>query len=565
MFQILERSVTSLRKYVFLVILALLAAVCTSALADQTCPLSPCPAQVTIKDKKRTILYAEDLEKHPEILSLLNMTKDEAVADWQARGVVLQAWSNPLTSRYSYIEITVNQDDEAKQFTDLVHLKDKNTWASYEKAVKESEALASDGYTFLKFQTDIKSQQSPNNNSFLMLRYKRSVPQGEYYGYMARTVYLGYTICLDLKFPTQKPPDSVATELTNIMKSFKTDESVAAEAAAAAEQQAASSPEGQASSPEGGSDVQEESSDIIITKKPPTQTITNSFKVEGTTFPGKQVIACLMRIGYDEPIRFTTTSHEKKGTFSLTITIPEPEETDWVLTLNVYDGENEDAHLIAETVFPYITYKKTLIPVTYDSVVPSSFAGEELVITGETIKNVDVQCLVTMTDGPYNWTKQIRTNGTGRFTFKIPFSDEGEYNVILVFSKKGQDTHRDTFVISHILTEEARRVQIRKSAKTVGYSVLSSNGAGAYIGQTLRFNNVYIKEVQQSGEQWLIIAAGQKTGDHYSQLLYFFYDTDPGFEVDERHTFYGKCTGMYSYESEESVESYPQFDLLLWD
>ncbi|MER2183919.1 MAG: hypothetical protein ABTA22_10395, partial [Clostridia bacterium] len=167
--------------------------------------------------------------------------------------------------------------------------------------------------------------------------------------------------------------------------------------------------------------------------------------------------------------------------------------------------------------------------------------------------------------GAYNWNKTVKTNGTGRFTFKIPFSDEGEYNIVLAFAKKGLDTHRETFTVSHILTDEARRVQIRKSSKTAGYSVLVS-GIGQFVGQTLRFNNLYIISVEQVGDQWIVVAAGQQVSDNkYNQILYFVYESDPGFTAGDRHTLYGKCTGMYNLESEETVESYPQFDLLLWD
>lgn len=558
--RILERPVTSLRKVFFLIVAVLLLAVCVSALADTDYSLSPCPAQLTLKDK-RTVITSSDLEKHPELLTAMGMTKDEALSDWQARGVVLQAWSE-LKTRYTCIEITVVQDDEAKQYVDLVHLEDKSTWAAYEASCKKSETLASLGYTFQTLGSTAKALQKPNGNHFLLLKYKRSYNGQEYRGYMGRTVYRGYTICVDLKCFNQTPPESVANEITNIMKTFVNSESVAAAAAAAAAESTVSGENN--TIPADSSDPQANAPEslITITAAPPAETNTNIFTVEGTTVPGTQVIGVLMRIGTDEPINFTTTSHEKKGTFKMKVTIPESEENVWLFALNVYSTEDQ---FLAEKVFPYITYKKTLIPVTFDSAVPESFAGDELTIAGTTVKNVEIQCLVTMNGGAYNWNKTVKTNGTGRFTFKIPFSDEGEYNIVLAFAKKGLDTHRETFTISHILTDEARRVQIRKSSKTAGYSVLVS-GIGQFVGQTLRFNNLYIISVEQVGDQWIVVAAGQQVSDNkYNQILYFVYESDPGFTAGDRHTLYGKCTGMYNLESEETVESYPQFDLLLWD
>lgn len=78
--RILERPVTSLRKVFFLIVAVLLLAVCVSALADTDYSLSPCPAQLTLKDK-RTVITSSDLEKHPELLTAMGMTKDEALSD----------------------------------------------------------------------------------------------------------------------------------------------------------------------------------------------------------------------------------------------------------------------------------------------------------------------------------------------------------------------------------------------------------------------------------------------------------------------------------------------------
>ena len=552
-----ERSVTSLRRLVFGIITALLLVFSVCALADTVYSLSPCPAQLTLKDK-RTVITVSDLEKHPELLTAMGMTKDEAVADWQARGVVLQAWSE-LRTKYTCIEITVVKDSESEQYVDLVHLEDKATWSAYVASCKNSEALASQGYTIQKLGTSAKELQKPEGVHFLLLKYKRSLNGSEYRGYMAKTVYRGYSVCVDLKCFNQIPPESVTNEITNIMKTFRTDESIAAAAAASAEASAGSQDIPGTETGDTGSD---EGSKISISAAPPVETNTNVFTVEGTTVPGTEVIGVLMRIGTDEVLNFHASAHEKKGTFKMKVTIPEAEENVWLFALNVYTADDQ---FVAEKVFPYITYKKTLIPVSLDSAVPESFASDELVITGTTVKNVDIQCLVTITNSPYNWNKTVRTNGTGRFTFKIPLSDEGEYNIVLVFAKKGLDTHRETYTVSHILTDEARRVQIRKSAKTAGYSVISS-GIGQFIGQTLRFNNLYITNIEQVGDQWIIIAAGQQISEErFNQILYFVYEQEPGFSVGERHTLYGKCTGLYNRESEEAVESYPQFDLLLWD
>ena len=40
---------------------------------------------------------------------------------------------------------------------------------------------------------------------------------------------------------------------------------------------------------------------------------------------------------------------------------------------------------------------------------------------------------------------------------------------------------------------------------------------------------------------------------------------EPPFALEEKHTLYGMCKGLYEYQSEEDPESYPLLDLLLWD
>ena len=552
-----------MRKYVFWVVLALLLAVCAAALADTDCSLSPAPGQVTVKGNKRTVITAADLEKHPELLTAMGMTKEEALADWQARGVVAQAWGE-LMKRYSYIEITVTQDDESARFTDLIFLNDSSSWNSYEEAVKNSEALSSLGIKLKNFRDKSKAQRKPDGIHFLLLRYEQSMRGTDCRGYMARTVYKGYTVTVDLKCFNQDPPDNISSEVVNIMKTFRTDSEVAAAADAAATPAPAvtdgtSGDIGSDTVDAGATPAPFSGSTFSISELPPQETNTNTFTVEGTAIPGCEVIGTLMRIGSDNAIVFKTDAHEKKGTFKLKITIPEAEENVWHLVLTAYEGD------ICKDVmdFPETVYKKTLIPLTLDSAIPESLVRDELVISGTTMRNVDVQCLVTGVGTPFTWEKTVRPS-TGRFNFKIPMADEGDYNVVLVFSKKGYDTNRKSYTVSRILTEEARRVQIRRNAKKVVYSSLVE-GIGPYIGELLYFNNIYITAIEQDGDQWRISAAETKTGDHYGHPLVFFAPEEPSFAVGDQHTLYGTCISPYQITTEESVESIPAFELLLWD
>ena len=271
-------------------------------------------------------------------------------------------------------------------------------------------------------------------------------------------------------------------------------------------------------------------------------------------------------VGDPMPQRFETTAHAKNGSFKLKMTIPENEESVWLMTLNVYESAESNT-IIADKVFDFTTYKKTLIPCELDEPVPEKIYADELVIQGTTMKAVEVQCIATNSAGQTVFSPNpIHPNGTGRFTFKIQLDDEDVYSISLVITKKGYDVNRQSFTVQRFLTDEARQDQIRKKAeKNLGYGTFRSR-IEQYVGKITKFN-VWITAIDQIGDEWRITAAGAKTGDHYSQLLMYFTQEEPPFSVDaeKKLTLYGKCIGLYQIQSEESVESIPSLDLLLFD
>ena len=561
-----------MRKLLFVILVALLAAACTAALADTEYSLSPAPAVVRLKDN-RTVVTAETLGDHPELLTVIGMSKEDTLADWESRGVVFQAWSeiNPKTwsaskSKYTCLEICVLQDGDASQFPDMIHAEDRTVWASYEESCKAN--LSALGYTFQAME---KPQKSAEGNRYLLLLYKRTTDSGEYRGYMARTVFNGYTIVFDLKAYNQKPvPGTHDNELYRVIKTL-------------ADSGTAGLPSVSGETPDGTADISSgegtENDDgtgtanydgtgrLDITVGPPRETNTNTFTVEGVTAPGAQVIGVMMKsVGDPMPQRFETTAHAKNGSFKLKMTIPENEESVWLMTLNVYESAESNT-IIADKVFDFTTYKKTLIPCELDEPVPEKIYADELVIQGTTMKAVEVQCIATNSAGQTVFSPNpIHPNGTGRFTFKIQLDDEDVYSISLVITKKGYDVNRQSFTVQRFLTDEARQDQISKKAeKNLGYGTFRSR-IEQYVGKITKFN-VWITAIDQIGDEWRITAAGAKTGDHYSQLLMYFTQEEPPFSVDaeKKLTLYGKCIGLYQIQSEESVESIPSLDLLLFD
>lgn len=561
---------TSLRKLLFVILAVLLVAVCAVALADTDYSLSPAPMKVTLRDN-RTVVTAQTLGEHPELLTVIGMSKEDTLADWAARGVVLQAWSaidqktwNASKSKYTCLEICVLQDSAASQYRDLMQdPSNKEGWREYIASYKGSSEWNSLGYTF---QAQDKDQYHADSNYYLLLKYKRSFDGGNYRGYMARTVWKGYTLVFDMKVYNQLPTDTQANEIYRVIRTLADSGDAGLPAVSGSGVEGSESgeiPEG-GETPDGtGSAGSSASAQLDISVRPPRETNTSTFTIEGTTVPGAQVIGVLMKnVNYSKPFQFTTTSHEKNGTFKLKVTIPEDDENVWLVTLNVYEGP-DFTNLVAEKVFDTTTYKKTLIPFELDSEVPGECYSDELTIAGTTMKAVDVQCIATDSSGRTIVDKKSHPNGTGRFTFRIPMKEEGIYDIALIVTKKGFDTKRFTYSVSRFLTDEARQAQIRKTAARVGYGALSSR-VDQYVGKTLSFS-VWITGIDQIGDEWRVLAAGSKTGDHYSQRLVFMTGEEPPFALEEKHTLYGMCKGLYEYQSEEDPESYPLLDLLLWD
>ena len=563
-----------MRKLLFVLLSALLAVVCTAALADTEYSLSPAPVTISLKNN-RTVVTADTLGEHPELLTVIGMSKEDTLADWQSRGVVLQAWSsidpktwNAAKSKYTCLEISVLQDAAASQHPDLMQSpSNKDAWKEYIASYKNNDDWTSQGYTF---QAMDKELYHADANYYLLLKYKRSFSTGDYRGFMARTVWKGYTLVFDLKVYNQLPTDTHTNELYRVIKTLADS---GAEGLPAVSGETGTG-EGTAEFPaEGGTESGAGNTrgtgtaPLSITVAPPRETNTNTFTVEGTTLPGAQVLGVLMKsVGDPMPQRFETIAHAKTGDFKLQMSIPAAEESVWLVTLNVYENA-ESGTVIAEKVFDFngvgTTYKKTLIPFELDGEVPEQCFADELVISGTTMKAVDVQCIATDSTGKTVIDKKSHPNGTGRFTFKIPMKNEDAYEIAVVVTKKGYDTKRFTWTVNRFLSDEARQAQIRKQAAHVGYGALTSR-IDQYVGKTLSFS-VWITRIEQVGEEWHIYASGAKTGDHYSQNMIFIAEEEPPFSVEEKHTLYGKCVGPFNIESEEGTDSVPSFDLILWD
>ena len=87
----------------------------------------------------------------------------------------------------------------------------------------------------------------------------------------------------------------------------------------------------------------------------------------------------------------------------------------------------------------------------------------------------------------------------------------------------------------------------------------------AYTGRIMGYK-VYITDIQQVGEEYIITAALTKTKKGaLKDMIVIITTEEPNFVAGSEQTFYGRLTGTYDIQSEEDVESIPSFDLLFWN
>ena len=242
---------------------------------------------------------------------------------------------------------------------------------------------------------------------------------------------------------------------------------------------------------------------------------------------------------------------DSKGKFSIDVKLPG--EGYWLMTYTVMGGEE----IIEEGAFDPTTYDDTLLSVALTGALPSqmTLTGNSMTISGTTLKQTKVQCLV---DGRYD--KLITTNNSGEFTFTFDTSAEGVYNITLIFQKKGYDDRRFRCVATRELTEEDRKQAIRDEAIKPTYSNLVKKMVdyrGRYMLYTLN-----IKDVSATPTGYVTFAGMSKTKSGVYKELVVIRTTDaPGWYAGEQVRMYLKCLGAYDVISDDGTDSYPYFDL----
>lgn len=507
--------------------LALLAALCLLGIASasaHTLTFDSIYATCEIDDGF-IIITPDNMSAHPDWIANRKSTLETLQEDFAQRNVLAQAWSKDDDV---CIEFTAVQDSIAQEYFDIDQ-QTAATRAAYRTQHLNGAQFKADGYTY----SSAEWKKYTNGGRFLMLKYKRTVDGETLSGLARRTIRNGYTITIDYKVLGRNLKGNDTNTLNAINKTWKFTKTL-----------------------EKPLDVV---SKVVFTQTPPMETDTGKFTVEGTCDPGLHFTAVLMRMSSPDPILVETTA-TSKGKFSMDIQLPE--KGVWLMTMTV---DNQGV-VTEELVFDTTTYQAGLLAVNFDDDMPIDFNateasvinGDTLVISGKTIRNVKVQCLV---DDFFD--KQVTTNANGTFSFKIPTTEEGNYNITLTFQKKNYTTRRFTAIGNRTLTEEDLQNRYREEACKPAYSTLTSKIKG-YTGRIMGYELYLVSKTQQDDGTWLLamgMRTSKQTSTGYRDIVYVLAAEEPEYTVGSKVKMFGQCTG----EMEVDGKDYPSFQLLFWD
>lgn len=464
------------------------------------------------------ILTPDNLAQHPEWMEKHNTTEEAMLADWEARGVYVQAWSKEDDV---CIEINAVQDDRALQYYDVDQQSVENRKV-FRLSHTNGAYYKQDGYTY-------EAAEWVNNKKsgrFLSLKYKRSTLSATYRGLQRRTIRNGYTITIDYQVHDRSLKAADTTAIDKLLNSWSFEQILDKPANAV--------------------------SKVVFLNEPPAETNTGKFVISGTGDAGLHLQGVAMRMSSSDKVPLETTIN-KNGKFSMDVQLPA--EGVWLVTMTV---DNEGA-VSEELVFNVTTYQKTLLIVNLDEKLPEKLTSDKLVISGTTLPNTTVECIVGT-----SYQKQVKVNNTGAFKFTIDTANEGDYEIVLTFQKKNYDSRRYYSVANRRLTQQDIMDHARSEAVKPNYATLVEKLKN-YTGRTLTYN-LYLTDISRSGDEWVLTMAMTKSKNEYKNLVIVTCSEEPTFEIGSQRQLYGTCMGTYMVQNgEEGTKYYPCIELLFWD
>jgi len=507
-----------MRKSCFILLLAALLLLAVPALAQELV-LDTIHAKVTIPDDY-VLITRESLFSFKDFLMNKGIDADEAALDWRSDGVLAQAWHKDGDA---CLVITAVEDEEAKKYFDI----DEQTVATravYRKAHLSGEKFKPLGITY----SSAEWKKTNQYGRFLMLRYTQKVGgEVQHRGFARKTIRNGYTIMLDYQVYGRKLANKDNNAMNKIIGTWYFTEELPVPASAVAR--------------------------IVVNNPPPEQTNTNTFTYSGTAESGMTLTCVISRMAsVGKPMVLTETAN-KSGKFSVKISLPD--EGVYLMTVTV----EKNGEVTEELVYPAITFDESTLPVNFHSKLPATITDDEVVISGTSIRGAKVQFI----QGTEN--KTIKVGSNKEFSYTMDTSKEGDYNLTVVFSKKGLDTQRYQMSGTRLFTEDQIQANAREAAKKPAYSTLMDK-LSAYTGHTLVYT-AYVTGIENVNGEWYIsMAMRQVKSGAYRDPFMVVTTQEPVLTVGTQVKLYGVCQGGYEILSEDGDSDFvPLLELVFWD
>lgn len=463
------------------------------------------------------VLTEKNLPEYAQWLEARGSSMEDTAADFAKRGVLLQAWNESFDMCF---ELRANQNEDTALIFDV------NEQSESVRRTYRTGHYPDNNYQGYDFSAS--EWKNTEEGRFLVLQYiYRDNSEILHRGFMRRTIRNGYEIDFDMKVLGRSVTAKDNTALNKIWETFRFIEVFPMPAAAAAK--------------------------ISLTTEPPKETNKKNIEIEGTAEPGVSLTAVLMRLNYPEPT-VTEVVVGKNGKFKLPITLPR--DGVYVVTLS---AEYQDQEVL-ERVYP-ITYQSTMLAVNFTAEPGAVVTKDKVKFAGSGEPGATIQVFVNSENV---MTKKVTS--AGKFAITVDVDEEGSYDVVLAFGKKGLADRRFTYSFARKWTDADMVEYLKKQAISPTYDQLKKNMA-KYEGRIMGFRS-YILDVAQSGDEYIIRMALNRKNGKYSNIILVTSSEEPAFPLEERLMMYGTCEGMSLStglaEDEKEEESYPCFALLLF-
>ena len=164
MFHVVRKVVYMMRKITVLLLILILALLCSCASADTAFTFEPIWATASFPEGF-ILLTPKNLSGHQEWLTANNKDQNKLLSDWEARGVLVQAWSPDADV---CIEVSAIKDEDAIRWFDIDE-QSTATRASYRKEQSAGESNKALGYTIVNAEW-----KKYTFGRFLLMQYKKS-------------------------------------------------------------------------------------------------------------------------------------------------------------------------------------------------------------------------------------------------------------------------------------------------------------------------------------------------------------------------------------------------------